>query len=497
MSIDLRKIIDVSSSVISSAYTGASLVANVLSKNPLIPINDKQRCIPFTNAELVGEYFGIASAEYDYAVFYFKGYDGQLTSAPFLVFSRYVDVNVGAYIRSGVLNSRIIPTVTAITSGSITFKFSNTTQVLAGLDFTNANSFSLIAGVIQTALDAEIPGATATYSSISGGITVQIPSTSAVNTVDYCADGPLAELLNFTQLTGAVLSQGMEAQSPKQNMIDINAITKNWQGFNTLWENSTNIDETLELASWNSTNPNNTVFAPWTNISVVAFSNMKNAIDESTVQNIFACYSDYDFVAFQLGMLAAVNYNATAATVMVANKSCAGIIPLVKDNATYDIITALKGNFYGEFASRATIYNFSEDGSVTGIWKNIEAVYNEAWLDDALQNTAATYFKTIKRSPYNNIGYTNFGAIVDGVMSNAVKNGTADINVVLSQTQIQAIIKDAGYDISEALFDNGYYYQVVPATPEERQRKDPIVTNIWYTSAGSWNKVKFQTRYVQ
>jgi len=498
-SINLNKLISVTSATMSSGYTPASLVANVLSKNSLIPVNDKQRSLNFTSPDLVGDFFGYESDEYLYATQYFKGYSSQLGTAPFITFSRYISEDVGAYISSGgIVSGGILSDIVKITAGAITFQFNGTKQVLKDLDFSKCTSLSMVANVIQTALDALIKGVLVTYNGMRKEFYITIPAGKGDTLVDYCLDSPLALLLKLTQVDNAILSQGSKAQTPAENMAAIKKISRNWQAFNTLWDNFLDKAETLALCKWNdSNNQERTVFAVWTKTTVGNSISLKQDIDENLYANIFVNYSDYDFIAGELGSLAAIDYNQRSATISLANKTFTGIKPLVDNDLDYDLLTAAKVNFYGQFSSRATIYNFSEDGSVTGPWNYIENIYNEAWLDDTLQNKTAVFFSVTKRNPYNNYGYESLGSVVNDVLQQATKNNVAEAGVNLSQIQIQSLSREAGFDISSALFDQGYYYQVVPATAEQRAKRDPIVVNIWYINGGNWNKVKFQNRYVQ
>ena len=74
-------------------------------------------------------------------------------------------------------------------------------------------------------------------------------------------------------------------------------------------------------------------------------------------------------------------------------------------------------------------------------------------------------------------------------INTALLNGVIDAGVVLSEKQKAELYVEAGQDISETLFTEGYFVQVDdPGSVVRAERGTPII-NIWYTYGGSVNKL--------
>ena len=70
-----------------------------------------------------------------------------------------------------------------------------------------------------------------------------------------------------------------------------------------------------------------------------------------------------------------------------------------------------------------------------------------------------------------------------------VFNGVIDAGVVLSEKQKAELYIEAGEDISEQLFTEGYYFKVEdPGATVRAERGTPIIS-VWYTYGGSVNKL--------
>lgn len=488
--ISLDKLIKINSSAVSAATRAVTLANMVMSKNPLIPINDTQRALPFTTSDQVASIFGINSKEYDYATYYFKGYTGQTGMAKLLWLGRWVDTDVGAYIRG----NRIIPSsaLTAfknITAGDITFNFNDTSQTLEGLDFSLVTSLSDCAAIIEAALTVQLAGITVTYSPLTQSFTAQGASSLVASSVGYCDTGTVASLLKMSQQNLPVLSQGSAAQTPAENWQAVKTVTKNWAGGSKLWAiDAAPYTEALADAEWFNAQLGAFVYAPYTDVlaDVLGFAQV---VAQADYENSFINYSKYDLVAGELGALAAVNYRLQASVISLTNKSFAGITPLVNDDATYDLLTTAKINFYGRFQSRNDEFNFAEEGWLTGQWLYIENCYNNIWIVDQLQIKIAAYFAAAKIIGYNAVGYTSLQAQLNPVGVAATNNGVASIGNVFNEAIIQKLQAEAGFDLAATLTSQGYYAQIYPADYDQRVNHEPVNGVFYYTNSGNIGKV--------
>lgn len=504
MAISLNKLIQINNGTVGAVTKNMSLAGLLLSTNPLIPNNSTQRMIAFTTADQVGDYFGTNSIEYRFAIKYFQGADGQITVAPFMWVGRYIDADIAAYIRSGSVTNTALDAIKLVTAGTISFKFNGLTQTLSALDFSGANSLSSVALILQTALATSLTGATVVYNSQTEAFVATAPVATGNSTVDFCTTSSLATLLKFTSETNAILSQGAITQTPTENINNLLKISRNWATFTTAWDNGITSPYTLalELATITNANKNGAnefVFMCWTtnqNMITNIPGNLNTAIAVSRTSNIYVSYSDIDLIAGIMGAGAAVDYTLQGSTISYSNKSFSGVIPLVDDDASFDILTIQNINFYGSFASRAQTFDFTETGSVKGDWLYLENVLNNIWLSDDEQISVAAFFKGSGKNPYNIAGYENLKSVITQTLQLAVKNGTAEKGNEFTAAQRSELIQEAGFDITSTLTSTGFFIQVVQATPQERINRAPIISNVWYTNGGSWFKVKLNNRFV-
>ena len=132
---------------------------------------------------------------------------------------------------------------------------------------------------------------------------------------------------------------------------------------------------------------------------------------------------------------------------------------------------------------------FLYNGTVSGTYKWLDAWVNAIWLRSAVQISCMDGLTMAGRVPYNELGYTQISAWLQDPINQAVFNGVIDAGVVLSEKQKAELYIEAGEDISEQLFTEGYYFKVEdPGATVRGQRGTPIIS-VWYTYGGSVNKL--------
>ena len=515
MAIDLSKIIAITDSTVSSGFTGVTQAGVFLSTNPIIPFNGtNEQVIRFNDKETVKAFFGTSSAEYDAAVKYFQNYDGATSLPPFVYFARYVDSDIAPYTRGGVLVASNLAALQAITAGTLTVTFNSTATALTAIDLSTATSFSQVASIVQTKLQVSIPAATVTYSSITDAFTISNNDVSGTSTVAYTTNGALAAAMKLQQNNGAVLSQGSLELSPAENLDNVLAITKNWTTFTNLFALPAAPDYTYQydFARWTLANPKY-LYVLWSletnltipnNTSNIAYGMVDEGLATLNADGsitylapIMPNYGDISIAAFSMGMGASINYAQTNATINFAGKSQAGLLPSATSNSEYDALTANSFNFYGQFNSSSSTYNFTENGSIGGQFKFADNFFNQKWLTDDIQNRLAVLIQTIKLLPNNNTGYAYINDTVNKTMLQSLNNGVSQTSNAFSAAQTASLTQQAGYDITPQLTNGGYVIQVIPATPDERIARAPVLGNVWYTNGGAINKIGFTVTFVQ
>lgn len=503
MSINIDNLIVVNGTVIAPISTGFIPAGNFLTKNELIPWNPEQCVLSFPNATTVAEFFGYSSDEYTYARNYFLSYDTTTSVPPFLLFSRRVDVDIAPYIRGGILNTTAqLNALKAITSGSIVFDFDSTNTTLTGINLSTATSFSQVASIVQTALQAQIATATVEYSSITQSFTVSNGDDSGTSTVNYCPVGALATAMKLTQATGAVLSQGEVALTFDENMVFVLNVTRNWVGLSTIYDAATTspYTEALNICAWVTLKQNRYVYVMWTqesNLLVIGnTSNIMTEINANSYSSVVPLYGTQAHAGFWLGIGGSINYARIKGALSFAYKTQAGLVASITTDEEYQALTEKNVNYYGQFSSASQRYNLTEEGSITGIYRFVDNVYNQNWLAVTLQESTASFLASSEKVSYNKDGREQLKTIATEVCQAGVSNAVIEAGNTFDQQQTNIMIQQAGFDITPNLTNVGYFIQVPPVTPAVRAARGAQPINIWYSNGGVVLRVTYNTALV-
>ena len=506
MAISLDKIILITNAVIDVSTTGLDLVTTVLTKNQLIPNNTTQSVLPFTSAELVGEYFGLTSDEYKFAEKYFKGYDNSPSKPRFIRFARYIDTALAPYIRGGMVGIDKLNTLKTVTAGSLALLFDGATVNVTTIDLSSATSLSNAASLLQAEIrQSTLTNATVVYDSLTEAFTISNAVTSGTSTVGYVVDNTgtgLGSLLKLRQIDGAVLSQGSADLTPAENMEKILQITKNWYSFTTLWNVSTEVGyiEFLALANWcNGKFPKYNYIA-WSNEANMEVLNnnsqMKYALDEYNYAGVSIIYNNYTHSAFFGGMMAGVDYTGTNTTILLSDKQQSGLEISANNDTSYEALVQKKVNFYGNFNSANSEFRLSCNGYISGAYKFMDNQANNAWLADQIQIAEATLLANVGKLDYGSVGQSLLKSTLIDVMNKGLTNGVIQTGKTFDEAQKSILKQQAGLDISEILTNNGYYIKITPPAPSDRANRPAMKVQIWYANNGGFFTINNTNTYI-
>lgn len=503
MSISIDNLIVVNGTVVAPVTTGFIPAGNFLTKSALIPWNDTQCVLSFSNADAVGEFFGYSSDEYTYSLNYFNSYDTTTNIPPFLLFSRRVDAAIAPYTRSGIVNtSAQLAALKAITSGSITFIFDSTSEALTGINLSSANSFSDVADIVETALQEEIATATVTYDSTTQAFTASNGVTSGTSTVGYCPASTLATAMKLTEATGSVLSQGSPSLTVAQNMVKVLNVTRNWVGLSTIYDAATTspYTEALAICSWVTSKQYRYVYVMWTQESNLLVpgntSNIMTEIDNNQYSGVVPLYGTQAHAGFWLGIGGSINYSQLNGSLSFAYKTQAGLAPSITTDAEYEALTEKSVNYYGQFASASQRYNLTEEGLITGIYKFVDNVYNQNWLAVTLQESSASFLASARKVSYTKKGRDQLKVIANEVCQFGVRNAVIEAGNEFDQQQRNILIQQAGFDITPNLTNAGYFIKVPAVDPSVRANRGPQPIYLWYSNGGSVLRLTYNTALV-
>ena len=507
MSVNIDKILPITSSVVDTSSSGIDLVGTLLSKNPLIPFNATQKILSFTSIDLVSAFFGSTSDEYKFATNYFNSWDGSPSKPKFLNIARYVDYAIAPYTRGGALTFDKLATLIAITSGTLVLKFNGVTTTINTINLSTATSFSSVASLLQTAIRASAIGAlaTVTYSSLTQSFTISNGDIGGTATVDYVIDGSgigLGSLLLLTQNKGAVLSQGLLGLTPTQNMDGILAVTRNWVSYTQVWDVSQEVGyaEAIELAKWANDKQNRYAYFLWsseTNLTIPGnTSHIVTTINQYAYSSIAYVYNSYNHAGFFMGIGASVDYNGLNTTISFASKQQSGLLTSCNTDSEFDALIANGVNFYVDFSSANDHFRFSENGKITGIFKWMDNFYNQVWLADQVQLAEAVLLRSVPKVDYGTTGQALLKASLTTVMQKALLNGTSQTGNIFDDAQRAILKNQAGIDIADILTSSGYYIKLTPPQSSQRANRPAMGTQIWYTNNGSFYSINNNLTFV-
>jgi hypothetical protein len=203
-----------------------------------------------------------------------------------------------------------------------------------------------------------------------------------------------------------------------------------------------------------------------------------------------AAYGPIDIAAFIMGIVASIAWLRTDGTVTAAFKRQSGIAPWVVDEQSASILEAKGYNYIGNFAARNSEFVFLYPGSlVNSDYGYIDSYVNSIWFNERLQVALMDGITSSGRAPYSDKGYNMIAAWMADPINEARNNGAIEAGIVLSERQKSEVTNEAGLDISNALWTQGNYVQVLdPGAPARARRGSPIV-NIWYTYGGAIHKI--------
>lgn len=487
MAISANQIVQVLPRILTG--TGQDLVFNglVLDENSRIPTASP---ISFSDADAVGEYFGVASDEYQYAAVYFGGYNNSQLKPSLLYFYKLVPTGASPFVRGTSLSpASALTALKAITSGSFSVSISGTAFDLTSIDLSSATSLSDVASTIQSALvTAGATDATVSFSSIDNSFTVDSGATGVEKSISV-PSGDIATAMGFSEET-AVVSAGADAMDVTASMTELTSQFQNFVTFTTLAEASD--ADAIALAQWATAQANAGtmyLYVCWdsseANKDALNTSVIAEQLKELEVTATTVVYPSYKIAAFVMGTAASIAWDQTNGTLTFAFKVQSGLGADITNTGDSVALLAHGVNFIGNYATRNDNFVFFYNGQMLGEWAWIDTYLNACWLCNALQVQLMSMFTVNRRIPYTEAGYAIIRANCRDVINRAINNGVINAGVSLSEAQVSTLTSELGGDFSNEIYTNGYYLQVLDATANARQQRTSPPCNLVYTYGGA------------
>lgn len=491
-SIPAKDIVNVIPGVVSPGGTGLDMTGLILTESERVPVGQVLR---FPTARSVSDYFGPTSDEANAASIYFNGFIGATSIPAFLLFAPLVLTSRAGWLRGAALGLTL--TELQALTGTLTINFGGTPLTSTTIVLTTATSFSNAATLIQAAFTT--PDFAVTYDSLAGAFLFTSTATGAAATIIY-ATGTLAAGLKLTEATGAILSQGADAQTAAETMDGVTDQTQNFVSFTHLVELTD--DEIVDFATWNGAQDDRFLFAAWTDSSAAITSSDTTspavrirALELSGTASIWA--PSFDKAVFILGYAASINFNRDNGRTVAAFRSGQGLLANVTNQTVANNLLANGYSFYGTYATANDDFTWIYNGTVSGPFAYIDSYLNQIWMNNAFQLSLMSLLGQVGQIPYNDDGYEMISAGLTTDITNAVDFGAIRAGVVLSEAQKTIIIGIAGTDISDILFTRGWELVIQDPGPTVRAARGSPICTFFYTDGSAVQAITLSSLMVQ
>ena len=497
MAIPASRIASVIPSVLSAAGAALDLNGLILSENASIPSGTM---MPFANAADVGAFFGLTSTEYQMAQIYFEGQNGATTTPGKVYFGAYSAAASSAFLRSGSLAGMSLTQLQALT-GTLTVTIDGTPNTSSSINLSSASSFSAAATAIEAAFTS--PDFTLEYDTQLSAFVFTSNTTGATSTATY-ATGTLAAGLNLTQATGAVLSQGAAASTPATSMPVFAAAAGDWAGFATTWEPV--LADKEAFSAWTAVQGKRYFYAGYdTDVNALTSGSTETwlaaviAANEDGTIGIWAANDAEGALeaAAVLGWAASLNFTQTNGRTTLAERSFSGLTPTVTTSAQASALEANGYNYYGDFATSSTQWQFFYPGSITGEYKWADSYVCQIKFNADLQDAMMNLLTSVGSIPYNPAGYSLIHAALADPITAASNFGTIRTDITLSASQVQELFNAIGFDVSQPINAAGYYLDIKDAAPSTRVARQSPPMTLYYTDGGSVQALSLASIEVQ
>lgn len=486
--IPISQVVDIVPGVVGTGGNPLSLNAVAITNNTsLTPTSSFNE---YSGADAVGDYYGANSPEKSIADTYFAGYDNSFKKPGTLYFAGYATTGTGAWLRGTSLAGMTLAELKAVT-GTLALSIDGTEyQTATALDLSSVTSFSDAANAIKTALGIGVGDGDVTWDATHSVFVIASPSVGDGSTITL-ATGTAASALG---LDAGILTDGVDADTPASVMSRVKQQGNNWATFFTTFQPTLEVDRPAFLkgfGDWVTTQNDEYLYIAWDNANgyktannAAVFGSIVNALK---IGGTYVVYGEAIHAAASAGYVASIDFQAVNGRATAAFKSQEGLPTTVNTLAVADAVLSNGATYYGAYGARGgNLDNCFYNGQMPGSkFKWVDTYVNQVYMNSQLRLAIWSGLRAVNYAPYNSMGETLIRAWCADPIAEALNNGTIQRGVELSSSQKATIAMQAGLDISNELYGQGYYLQILPATAQVRgQRKSPPC-KLWYADGGS------------
>lgn len=375
------------------------------------------------------------------------------------------------------------------------------TQLGTGTGDTGTYFVNLTQTVASEALTMTPTAATVAYDSVSGAFVITSGIAGPASTIAF-ATGTTAATLCLTSATGAVLSQGAAPAIPATLMDSLVSINSNWVTFFTSFDPDDGSGSYVkqQLAAWKNGKNNRFAYIAWdvdaspTTVSPATGSLgyvLANNGDSGTFL-ISEPSGDLNHAAFVAGAAASIDFTQRNGRISFAYKQQDGLVAAITDETAATNLggnpqSSSRGNgynFYGAYSNANQNFVSLQRGFVTGQFSWFDTYVNQVWMNSLFQSALINLELASRSIPYSVDGTSAMDAALSDPIQQARTFGAFG-PAALSSTQIAQVNADAGANIADTLQTQGYYLQILQASPTVRAARTSPPAKFWYIDQGS------------
>lgn len=482
--------VTVNPSVIGAGSSDLGINGLFIGKNNLIPAG---QVTEFNSADAVSDWFGSSAYETTLANVYFNGFTNCTKFPSALYFVPYITAARAAWARGASLKGMTLATLKAVT-GTLSVTVNGTAYSTELVNLSTAASFSNAAELLTTQLSMS-EAATVTWDATSNRFIITTVSTGAEASISQVTGTAAAGL----GLASAVQSQGAAVNTLTDVLNFAKKQNLNWSLFSTVEQPEQ--DENTEMAIWANNQNKGWGFIMSDNDPNAEIANNETCFGflarDMKYEGVASVYDANDnptLKAFVLGMCASVDWNARNGRIDAAYRQQSGLSPTCRDGQTAQNILGNGYSYYGAVAGRGkdNTYNFFYNGNMPGSYSRLGKFINQVWLNNKIKLTVIDLMLALNSFPYNDEGYTRLRNAIsgdDGPVDAGLNNGVIRRGISLSGSQKEQIIAKVGFDISNDLYSQGWYLQIVDAPANIRAQGGSPSINFFYCDGGSIEQI--------
>lgn len=343
-----------------------------------------------------------------------------------------------------------------------------------------------------------------TFDSVSSAFVINSATTGTSSTIAF-ATGAAATTLKLTSATGAVLSQGANAAAPVAFMNAAAQKTQNWATFALLFDpDNSGITNKALFASWANDQNDRYAFMCWDadaspTVTVPATASLGYYITQNEYSGTALVYSPNgpELAVFECGIAASIDFTETNGRTTFKFRKQSGLSASVTNETVANNLEANGYNYYAAYATAKEEFTFFANGNISGPFVWADSFLNQIWLNNSFQVSLMTLLTNVKSIPYNFAGSSLIESGCADTINAGLNFGAIRVGVPLSAQQAAQVNSAAGVRISDALFNNGWYLQVLPASAEVRAARGSPPAKFWYMDGQSVQAIDLASVNIQ